>query len=138
VDFKAFGKSCLPLPPTEIVNASFSADYKCADLYPDNTTNTIVIPNFLGTCYDRVCRFCNPGFDFVSPVSQACVPGQGAGPARVCVYPGVVVAAARAPWDGNVYYADRVAVWLAVYFPFLVICTVSLAIIAFYSFSSKS
>jgi hypothetical protein len=102
-----------------------------------NFTDTVSATDFLGTCYDGICRFCNPGLTSSSP-DKACAPGAGVGPARVCVYPGVVVTAFRAPWDGNVYYQDRVAVWLAVFFPFLLICTISLVIIAFTSFSGKS
>jgi len=132
VNFAAFGKSCLPYPNRILLNNSFSPNLKCADLF---SINGVLFPNFEGTCYDGICRFCDPGHD-VESLDQSCLPGQGTGPARTCVYPGVVTYAIRAFWDANVYYADRVAVWLAVYFPFFIICTICLIIIAFFSFKS--
>jgi len=123
-------KSCINYDIISLSNSTFPAAQKCADFQTDNTTITF---DFIGSCIEAICQFCDP-----LGGTQGCSSTTGLLEARTCVEPGIVTIFRSSPWAPTVYYEDRVAVWMAVFFPLLVFATFFLAYIAYKSCTASS
>jgi len=117
-------------------DATIQDTYKCADVvrkggqvvWLDGPRDPSNGNSFLPQCINGVCRYCVP---FNSPSDQPndvyCTSGMNE--ARVCAIPGVFTSAVGPAWNSGQYYQNPTWVWLAIYFPFLIIGLVTLCLI---------
>jgi hypothetical protein len=119
VDFKREGKSCLPLADTDLQDPAFDSDWKCADIFTVEGTNTTFVDQ-AGVCSGGTCRQCDYRSNSALGMVE-CGVDDGKSAERVCIYPGVLHETHSAIWQSKVYYGNPVAVWNAVFFPFLMI-----------------
>jgi len=117
IDFKAEGRPCLDLSTTQLSRINVPADWKCADVVNTSATALFWERPSAAACVEGVCRFCNPYYG-----SSICVTGKQS--AQTCEYPGKPVSLYKFSWRSVNYSQDPVNVWMAVFFPFIVIILV--------------
>eukprot|EP01092_Planopodium_desertum_P003067 TRINITY_DN1521_c0_g1_i2.p2 TRINITY_DN1521_c0_g1~~TRINITY_DN1521_c0_g1_i2.p2 ORF type:complete len:221 (+),score=46.24 TRINITY_DN1521_c0_g1_i2:675-1337(+) len=125
IKFEAQGKECYPYGGGDLLDAAVPDKYKCADLYP-SLSNGDPTPNYIGSCIERKCRFCDPG---ASPANYNAIDCAGSLKGnRACVWPGSEHGAEAAFWTAGIYKTDRPAVWLALFFVLILAILVVLII----------
>jgi len=123
--FEAEGNDCVQMTTQNLYDYAIT-QYKCADVIAKGGEVVWVDGprdggNYLPTCIDGVCRACSPQGTF-------CYDGGMKAP-RGCAYPGNIVGAYGYNWVPGEYYQNPTAVWLAIYFPFLIIGLITLCLI---------
>jgi len=127
VDFVACGNDCLPYSDVQITDSSISKTYKCADLYTDSNGN--LQADNIGYCIQGECSACvydysNDGAAAQNLKMGSCTTGQGISNARSCTYGNTLTNQHQISWSGGRYYQNPTWVWLAIYFPLIVIIVV--------------
>jgi hypothetical protein len=77
--------------------------------------------DILGVCDDGSCQICNARASPAPGRFTGCAAGAGLANAKTCTVGGTIYATHDAPWAPSNYYEDPVAVWLAIFFPFIVL-----------------
>jgi len=123
-DCNSDGCECRPLSPSQILDSTFPDSWKCAVTYTSIITNSLQI-DVMGVCNGGSCQICNAR---ANPDLQGrlgnCQADDGTFGAMTCTVGGSFVPSHYATWAPTAYYEDPVSMWLAIYFPFIVLLLV--------------
>jgi len=120
----ADGCSCRPLSGSQILDSTFPDSWKCAVIATSVLTNQQVI-DVLGVCNSGSCEICDSRAS-LSPVGRLpnCGAEDGTYGTKSCTVGGSFVQTHFLNWAPSLYYENPIEVWLAIYFPFIVLIIV--------------
>jgi len=114
--FSKAGSSCRALSNNQLTDVDYNQDWKCAELYSQDSNLQI---DQAGVCINGKCRYC----DYVNGNGglRTCGVSDGKGVARSCVYPGELVHTHWQNWHDGLYFQTPENVWWAIFFVFFFI-----------------
>jgi len=132
INFGAEGNDCVPMDGGSLSNIKIDSKWKCADIvsfdgeivFVDGPgSGNVGAKQVSSICVNAKCRACDPSRNDPNVWDVNCRSGLGV--PRTCVQPGVWSQVGNVNWLTPEYYQDPTRVWLAIYFPFLIIglCT---------------